>query len=180
MNDCGNIETAPFVPLVEALGKKAAQWREEGLAVVLCHGCFDPFHPGHLVHFREAKRLGDRLIVTITHDYHVRRQKGPPRPFFSHDLRLAVIAEMRLVDGAAISPWSTAVEVLEIIRPGLYVKGADYLVPHKNSEALRREMATLERHGGRMAYTGGLHFSSTRIMHEAWRSSPGPGNDGGE
>ncbi|MBK8477029.1 MAG: adenylyltransferase/cytidyltransferase family protein [Opitutaceae bacterium] len=40
--------------------------RSRGLRIVQCHGTFDLLHPGHLVHFEEARALGDVLVVTLT------------------------------------------------------------------------------------------------------------------
>ena len=40
--------------------------KSEGKKIVQCHGTFDLLHPGHIVHFEEAKALGDILVVTIT------------------------------------------------------------------------------------------------------------------
>ena len=53
------------------------------MKTVLCHGVFDVLHAGHLAYFEEAKKYGDRLIVSITTDRHV--NKGPGRPYFSTD-----------------------------------------------------------------------------------------------
>ena len=47
--------------------------------IVLCHGVFDHFHYGHLLHFKSAKKHGDVLVVSITDDLYV--NKGPNRPF---------------------------------------------------------------------------------------------------
>ena len=33
--------------------------------IVLCHGVFDLLHIGHINHFKEAKDLGDILVVSI-------------------------------------------------------------------------------------------------------------------
>ena len=35
---------------------------------VLCHGCFDIVHPGHLRHLQYAKSKSDILIVSVTAD----------------------------------------------------------------------------------------------------------------
>ena len=43
--------------------------------VVLCHGVFDLLHIGHIKHLEKAKKLGDKLVVTITADKFV--SKGP-------------------------------------------------------------------------------------------------------
>ena len=39
--------------------------------IVLCHGVFDLLHIGHIRHFKEAKKHGDILVVSITTDKYV-------------------------------------------------------------------------------------------------------------
>lgn len=55
-------------------------FRTQGKKVILCHGVFDLVHPGHIIHFEEAKKLGDILVVSVTSAPYVR--KGPGRPYF--------------------------------------------------------------------------------------------------
>ena len=38
--------------------------KKQGKKIVLCHGVFDLVHPGHIIHFQEAKKLGDVLVVS--------------------------------------------------------------------------------------------------------------------
>ena len=40
--------------------------KQENKSVVLCHGVFDLVHPGHIIHFEQAKNMGDILVVSIT------------------------------------------------------------------------------------------------------------------
>lgn len=35
------------------------QLKTEGKKIALCHGVFDLVHPGHIVHFEQAKKMGD-------------------------------------------------------------------------------------------------------------------------
>ena len=44
--------------------------------IVLCHGAFDLVHMGHLIHFEEARALGDLLVVTITGDQHITKKRS--------------------------------------------------------------------------------------------------------
>ena len=47
--------------------------------IVLSHGVFDLLHIGHIKHFENAKKLGDKLIVSITKDKFI--DKGPNNLF---------------------------------------------------------------------------------------------------
>jgi FAD synthetase len=43
---------------------------------VVCAGTFDHLHPGHINFLKQAKALGDELIVIVARDENVRRIKG--------------------------------------------------------------------------------------------------------
>ena len=53
--------------------------------VVLCHGIFDILHIGHLRYFKEAKKIGDFVVASVTADKHV--IKGLNRPYFNDNYR---------------------------------------------------------------------------------------------
>ena len=54
----------------------ASAWRDEidqtGKKLVLTNGCFDLLHAGHVRYLREAKALGDYLLVALNGDASVR------------------------------------------------------------------------------------------------------------
>src|SRR3954453_1664523 len=93
--------------------------RADGRTVVHCHGCFDIVHPGHIQHLQFAKSLGDILVVSVSGDSHV--NKGPGRPLIPDDLRAASLAALECVDIVYINPSPTAVELLDRLRPDIYV-----------------------------------------------------------
>ena len=68
------------------------------MRVVIVSGGFDPIHSGHIEHFKEAKKLGDILIVGLNSDEWLTRKKG--KPFMPIEERMAVIRELRMVDSA--------------------------------------------------------------------------------
>ena len=66
------------------------------MKVVLVTGGFDPLHSGHIAYLKEAKKLGDKLIVGVNSDAWLTRKKG--RPFMPFEERVALIREMKIVD----------------------------------------------------------------------------------
>lgn len=66
------------------------------MTYVLVTGGFDPLHSGHLEYFKEAKKLGDELVVGINSDEWLTRKKG--RPFMPFQERLAIIRALEMVD----------------------------------------------------------------------------------
>jgi len=64
--------------------------------VVLVTGGFDPLHSGHIAYFKEAKRLGNKLVVGVNSDEWLTRKKG--KPFMPFEERVAIIKELEVVD----------------------------------------------------------------------------------
>ncbi|MEM1184563.1 MAG: PfkB family carbohydrate kinase [Planctomycetota bacterium] len=135
--------------------------RAEGRRVVHCHGCFDIVHPGHVRHLKYARAQGDVLLVSITADALI--AKGDGRPLIPEELRAENLAELDCVDWVYIESRPTAAELLEDVRPDIYIKGREY---ETNSDPrFRAERETVERHGGRVVFSSGdVVFSSTALI----------------
>ena len=70
------------------------------MKVVLVTGGFDPLHSGHIEYFKEAKQLGDKLIVGLNSDAWLERKKG--RAFMPGHERSAIIENLKMVDGVIL------------------------------------------------------------------------------
>ena len=92
--------------------------------VVHCHGVFDLIHVGHIKHFKEAKKNGEFLVVSITADKFV--NKGSGRPIFNQNLRAEFLSSISLIDAVIINNHLTSEKILSIIKPDIYFKGPDY------------------------------------------------------
>lgn len=68
--------------------------------IVLVTGGFDPLHSGHLKYFREAKKLGDWLVVGINSDLWLTKKKG--RPFMPVWERYEIINNLTMVDQTVV------------------------------------------------------------------------------
>lgn len=135
--------------------------QEAGQSVVMCHGCFDIVHPGHVRHLQFAATQGQRLLVTITGDGAV--DKGTGRPLIPQELRAENLAALDCVEWVTINTDATAVELLDRIRPDVYVKGAEY--EHNRDPRFLAERAVVERIGGRVVFSSGdVVFSSTALI----------------
>lgn len=73
-----------------------------GKKIVLLKGSFDLLHPGHVNRMRDAKSLGDILVVFVKCDEAL-RQKGPGRPVEDEEQRAAVVDAVRYVDYTVIA-----------------------------------------------------------------------------
>ncbi len=142
------------------------QIREQNKKIVLCHGVFDLVHPGHIIHFEEAKKLGDILVVSVTSKQYVR--KGPGRPYFNDELRLKFLSSIECIDYVMLSEGYTADDIIEAVEPDLYVKGEEYKCAEDDiTGKISEETELVKRHGGNVAYTAGQVFSSTRLINQA-------------
>tara|TARA_Y100000768_G_scaffold272461_1_gene208476 strand:+ start:6543 stop:8060 length:1518 start_codon:yes stop_codon:yes gene_type:complete len=133
--------------------------------VILCHGTFDFLHYGHFLHFKKAKEFGDILVVSVTSDKFV--NKGPNRPFYKQDQRLNQISFNEFVDFVCLSDYQTGIEVINALKPDIYVKGKDY----KNNsldktKGIFKEITALKKNKGEIHYTAEETFSSTRILND--------------
>jgi cytidyltransferase-like protein len=133
--------------------------------VVHCHGTFDLVHPGHLVHFEEARALGDLLVVTLTAGNYVK--KGPGRPFFEDRLRAKFLAGLSCVDLVSIVPFPAAKEAIDAVRPDIYCKGIEYKDKTGDvSGKLSEDIRSVRRCGGKVAYVGSVVFSSSKLLRD--------------
>ncbi|HEY1302774.1 MAG TPA: D-glycero-beta-D-manno-heptose 1-phosphate adenylyltransferase [Vicinamibacterales bacterium] len=104
----------------------AEQVRRRGGIVVFTNGVFDLLHPGHIRYLKEARALGDVLIVAINSDRSVRANKGPERPINPERERAEVLQALGCVDAVTIFDEQTPHAIVTRIQPDVLVKGADW------------------------------------------------------
>jgi D-beta-D-heptose 7-phosphate kinase/D-beta-D-heptose 1-phosphate adenosyltransferase len=122
----------------------AQRLRESAKQVVFTNGVFDLIHPGHVRYLREARSLGDALIVGVNADESVRRNKGEGRPVTPERERAELIAALTCVDAVTVFGEDTPAEVIRAIQPDVLVKGADWAA----DQIVGRD--TVEARGGRV------------------------------
>ena len=110
----------------ERLAELLASQHEQGQRIVFTNGVFDLLHLGHLRYLRNARRLGDLLVVGVNSDESARQLKGPQRPLVPDAERAELLAALDCVDYVTIFSDPTAEATLALLRPEVYVKGADY------------------------------------------------------
>lgn len=104
-----------------------ARLRARGKTVVFTNGVFDLLHPGHVRYLKDARALGDGLIVGVNSDRSARAQgKAPDRPINSAAERCEVLAALASVDAVVIFDEDTPHEIIKLIQPDILVKGADW------------------------------------------------------
>jgi formyltetrahydrofolate-dependent phosphoribosylglycinamide formyltransferase len=122
-------------------------WRDEldaaGKKVVFTNGVFDILHAGHVRYLREARELGDGLVIAMNSDASTRALKGPTRPVNHQEDRAEVLAALGCVDRVVLFEDPRATGLIRAIRPHVYSKGGDYTVESLNAE----ERAALDEVG---------------------------------
>jgi D-beta-D-heptose 7-phosphate kinase/D-beta-D-heptose 1-phosphate adenosyltransferase len=151
----------------EEAGAARARLLGEGRRLVFTNGVFDLLHVGHVRYLREARSLGDALLVAINSDRMVRELKGANRPVMNEGERAEVLAALEAVSFVTVfdelSPRALVAELL----PDVLVKGGDYRV----DEIHGRE--EVEAAGGRVLSLPFVEGASTTDVIERIRRGAG-------
>ena len=100
--------------------------KAKGKKIVFTNGCFDILHVGHVRYLKEAKALGDILILGLNSDCSVKSLKGSNRPINNESDRAEVLSALKSIDYVVIFDEKSPCELLDRIKPDFHTKGADY------------------------------------------------------
>lgn len=98
-------------------------------------GTFDLLHMGHIYYLKEARKLGDELVVIVARDSTVRKLKH--EPVTPEEMRLALIRELKMVDEALLGYEDDMYAVVEEIKPDIIALGFDQI---HNEEEIKHEL----------------------------------------
>ena len=155
---------APVFALADASTWREAQ-RAAGRRVVSTNGVFDLLHAGHVAYLAWARAQGDALLLLLNSDESVRLLgKGPDRPLVGFEDRARVVAALRSVDAVVGFAERTPEVVLDVLRPDVHVKSAQYRI-----EELP-ERYVVEHHGGTIVLAPHEPGRSTTDLVAAIRS----------
>jgi D-beta-D-heptose 7-phosphate kinase / D-beta-D-heptose 1-phosphate adenosyltransferase len=135
-----------------------AEHRRDGHRVVFTNGCFDVLHRGHVAYLRQARTLGDVLVVALNDDDSVARLKGPERPVNPLEDRAGVVGAIDCVDLVTSFSAETPAALIEAVRPDVYTKGGDY------TPQMLPETPIVERLGGEVRVLDYLSDHSTTAI----------------
>jgi len=113
------------------------------MTTVFTNGCFDVMHAGHVSFLREARQLGDRLVVWLNSDESVQALKGSTRPLQPWYMRALCLTELRCVDEVRQLNSVNMAEALRSCGCQVWAKGGDYTLETLNQE----EVATAKAMG---------------------------------
>jgi len=100
--------------------------KKQGKRIVFTNGCFDIVHSGHVSSFRQARRLGDVLVVGLNTDESIQRIKGSNRPIIDLQNRITLLSALDCVDIIIPFDEDTPQNLIEQVKPDVLVKGKDW------------------------------------------------------
>ena len=109
-----------------ALKKRLLSDRRRGKKIVFTNGCFDLLHIGHVAYLEKAKKKNSVLVIGLNSDRSVRRIKGQHRPIVPEKERAYILAALSVVDYVVIFNEDTPQRTIEVLKPDVLVKGADW------------------------------------------------------
>ncbi len=140
------------------------------IKLVAVSGGFDPLHIGHVRMIREARALGDKLVVIINNDNWLMKKKG--YVFMPQEERREVVEALEGVDevvftehGLDVDDMSVCSELRKIL-PDIFANGGD----RKPDGDPVPEVSVCEELGIMMVYnvgTGGKVQSSSKLVEDA-------------
>ena len=142
---------------LESLLSTLSDLKKEGKKIVFTNGCFDLLHAGHTTYLKEAKTLGDILVIGLNSDHSVKQLKGPTRPLVEQQHRATVLLALSSVDFVVLFDEETPLSLIRAIQPDIHVKGGDYAI-----ESLP-ETPCIKEYGGEiqiLPFVPGLSTSS--------------------
>jgi len=97
--------------------------------VVAVSGGFDPIHVGHVRMFKEAKALGDELVVILNNDNWLKKKKI--HVFMPDKERKEMLEAIKWVDKVVLTDHKpntndmSVCQALKKVRPSIFAKGGD-------------------------------------------------------
>ena len=113
---------------------------------IVVNGTFDILHRGHIEMLEYAKSLGDQLLVCIDTDRRVTKLKGPTRQINNQQDRAFVLQSLKCVDIVKFfDSTEELIEIIEMYKPDIMVKGSDYIGKPIVGESLCKEIKFYDR-----------------------------------
>ena len=140
-------------------------YRDQGKRIVFTNGCFDILHAGHIKFLREARKLGDILVVGVNSDESISRIKGSDRPVNEQSDRLFVLSELESIDYLIVFDDDDPMYLISHIKPHVLCKSDEY----EKHEVVGADF--VEQQGGSVSLVETFEGKSTTDIIDKLRSS---------
>ena len=144
---------------LDILAKKISHCKQNGQTVVFCHGLFHFLHIGHIRYLKQAKNYGDVLIVSLKADKFIKKSETIE---FDENLRAEAISSLDWIDSVIINPFEEVGELIERLRPDVFVRGFESKVNNSKDQAeTEHEKRFFEKLGVETVIAKEENFDST-------------------
>jgi len=141
-------------------------WRLLEKKIVFTNGCFDLLHLGHIDYLSKSADMGNKLVIGLNSDSSVSALKGPGRPISDQISRSVILASFSFVDAVVLFDEPTPIQLIELIRPDILVKGADYTIDKIVGADI------VSQYGGLVITIEYLNGYSTSLIEKKIKSNP--------
>lgn len=111
--------------------------------IVYAYVCGDILHRGHLLHLKNAKAMGDKLIVGVLTDEAIMEKKS--RPVMSYPERLELVSSLKMVDMAVIQEKYSPHDNVLRYRPDILMESDSH-----SNELIKESEETMKKIGGKV------------------------------
>lgn len=111
---------------VSELKKLIKKAKAKKQRIVALSGSFDILHTGHINSFKEAKSLGNILIILLNSDKSIKKYKGPKRPILKDKDRATILSAIEFIDYIVMFDDINPKKILQEIKPDIYCQGCDW------------------------------------------------------
>lgn len=132
--------------------------KKEEKKIVFTNGCFDLLHVGHIRYLKEAKKMGDILVVAVNSDESVKKIKGENRPIYSENERAEILSSFEMIDYVVIFNEDNPIKIISELLPDVLVKGGDWSI----DKVLGRDI--VEKNGGKVVTIPPVENNSTSTI----------------
>lgn len=135
------------------------------MATVMAFGTFDLIHPGHLSYLKQAKDLGNKLIVVVASDDRSFLSKQR-KPVYDEEHRLELVKALKFVDEAIVGDRIDNLKIVEELKPDIVALGYDQTP--KNEELKKAfEKRGIDSRIARLKPFKETIYKSTKILEKA-------------
>ena len=146
---------------MDMLGGRILNRYRDKKTTVFTNGCFDILHVGHIELLRQARELGDILVVGLNSDKSIKKIKGEKRPIIPEADRYIILKNLETVNAVLIFDEPDPLRLIKMINPDVLVKGGDW----EEDEIIGADF--VKQNGGKVVTIPLLEgYSTTNIINK--------------
>ena len=136
------------------------------MATVLTFGVYDMLHIGHILLFKRAKELGDKLIVAVQDGEYIQKYKPGTSMVYTTEERMFMVGAVRWVDGV-VTYRDVDVDI-QNIEFDVFAKGPDQI-----HSGFQKAMAWCEANGKQVVVIPRTEGISSTMLREYSKTDSG-------